>query len=363
MKLPRPRGVAASFAVVAAAIVFAAAAGPAAAWGHKKAPPPPPPPPVEQEVAVGPPVLASYALQQASAYATYMRTASAIPASFASGDAVTAALHLGVHGQDQQLQQGMVAYAAVVALQDPTFTATVREFAKLPSHRDVLIRNILTDPDYVLQLNGHDTAAGLIMAALNAQGSALKAAGEAVRQASYDIQLKASWSKKPVPDPDMQLQDAKTLSSSPLDPAADLRAELTQASAGAQSMGLSATPQEGPYSPSVVRAMALAALAILGKAGDEDIAYVQALMANGADAYCFNMAKLNLYQCLSVARPYYEDMFCLGQHGMADKGSCVIASAGPVKAALPLSASAVTAALPAVAQVGDPPAGPPQEAR
>jgi len=363
MKLLRLRSFAASFAVVGAAVVLAAAsATPAAAWGRKK-PPPPPPPPVEQEVPVGPPVLAGYVLDQASAYATYMRTASGIGSSFASGDAVAAALRLGVHGEDRQLQQGMVAYAAIVALQDPTFTATVRDFAKLPSHRDALIRNILTDPNYVLALKGHDTAAGLIMASLNAQGSALQAAGEAVRKASYDVQLKAPWSKRPVPNQDGRLQEAKLLSSSPLAPAEDLKAELTQASTGAAALGISAAPQEGPYSPSVVRAMALAALAILGKAGDQDMAYVQALLVNDADAYCFNMAKLNLYQCLSVARPYYEDMYCLGLHALDDTGRCVSAEIGhpaPEAPAAPAVAAAASASVaagpqaPAAAGAGKP---------
>jgi hypothetical protein len=35
------------------------------------------------------------------------------------------------------------------------------------------------------------------------------------------------------------------------------------------------------------------------------------------------MAKLNLYQCMAVAGPQYEDIYCLGQHGMSDTGQCV----------------------------------------
>jgi hypothetical protein len=357
MKLFRLHGFSTSFAVASAAVILAvASATPAAA--KKKPPPPPPPPPVEQEVQVGPPVLARYVLDQASAYATYMRTASGIGSSFASGDAVAAALRVGVHGDNRQLQQGMVAYAAVIALQDPTFTATIRDFAKLPSRRDAVLRNILTDPNYVLTLNGHDTAAGLVVAALNAQGAALQTAGEAVRKSSYDIQLKAPWSKKPVPNLDIRLAEAKTLATSPVEPAEDLKAQLTQASTGVAPMNFSAAPFPGPYNPSVVRAIAIAALAILGRAGDQDMAYLQPLMANDADTFCFNMARLNLYQCLSVARPYYEDVYCLGLHAMADKGRCVLSSAGPMKAALPVSSAAdLTAAVPAVASVGSPPGG------
>lgn len=40
------------------------------------------------------------------------------------------------------------------------------------------------------------------------------------------------------------------------------------------------------------------------------------------------MAKLNLYQCLAVSKPHYEDIFCLGQHILIDTGACVIKAAG-----------------------------------
>ncbi len=40
------------------------------------------------------------------------------------------------------------------------------------------------------------------------------------------------------------------------------------------------------------------------------------------------MAKLNLYQCLAVAGPHYEDVFCLGQHALIDTAQCVNKAAG-----------------------------------
>ena len=43
---------------------------------------------------------------------------------------------------------------------------------------------------------------------------------------------------------------------------------------------------------------------------------------------CMSMSKLNLYQCLAVAGPHYEDVFCLGQHAMMDTGKCMIKAAG-----------------------------------
>ena len=39
------------------------------------------------------------------------------------------------------------------------------------------------------------------------------------------------------------------------------------------------------------------------------------------------MAKLNYFQCLSVAGPHYEDVFCLGKHAIGDTAQCVVEAA------------------------------------
>jgi hypothetical protein len=50
-----------------------------------------------------------------------------------------------------------------------------------------------------------------------------------------------------------------------------------------------------------VRAAALAALAVLGAAGDEDVAKLDIVVHDKKSGFCMKMAKLNLYQCLAVA--------------------------------------------------------------
>ena len=337
----KTRSSAPSFAVMAAAFVLALAiSGPAAAFsfGKKQKEEPPPvqrQPAVEAELPVGPPVLADYVVRQASAYATYMRHASAISASFADGPSVAAALRIGAHSEQHQLQQGVVAYAAIMALQDPTFVASVRAYANRASSREQMIGYILTNPNYVMTLNGHDTAAGLIVSTLNGQAARLAAAGDRVKQMSLDIQLKAAWSKKPVPNPDQRLLEVKQLSAAPIPVDDDLRAQLLQAETGAAPMAAGGPAVAPPYSQAVVRGMALAALAVLGRAGDENMDYVMALLVNDTDGYCFNMSKLNLYQCLSVAQASYEDMYCLGLHIMDDTGHCVAAQIGQPAAMAP----------------------------
>jgi hypothetical protein len=341
----RPCAAARALALVLAALCFAgAAATPALA---KKKPPvvvaPPPPPPPEPEIPVGPPVMAGYLIDTASAFATFVRTASGMNATFPDGPSISSALKVGAVAEQHQLQQGVVAYAAIVALQDQTFVETVRGFAKHASTRDMMVRYIMDNPAYVMTLAGHDTAAARVTAAIGSQALRLKLTADQIKQESYNIQLTAAWSKKPVPDPMGRLATIKQLSSLPIVGAEDLKAQLAGAAVGSAPLPGDSSPQPPVYTDAVARGLAVAALAVLGKAGDGDLAALLPLLNAEGDSYCFNMSKLNLYQCLSVARPYYEDLYCLGLHGMGDLGRCMMNSVGMAEpAALPPTWPALT---------------------
>ena len=95
----------------------------------------------------------------------------------------------------------------------------------------------------------------------------------------------------------------------------------------------------------MTRAVALAALAVLGEVREGHDDQALALMSDTATHRCLTMAKLNLYQCLAVAGPHYEDVFCMGQHAIKDTGQCLIEAAGaPIDPAI-LAARASKAAL------------------
>jgi hypothetical protein len=91
---------------------------------------------------------------------------------------------------------------------------------------------------------------------------------------------------------------------------------------------ISAAALAPPYTPLVAKALQLAAIAALGEASDEIYDRLEALAADEPTDNCLHIAKLNLYQCLAVARPNYEDMFCTGQHAMMDTGACMVVNAG-----------------------------------
>ena len=313
----------------ARAVLLTAAVALASVLAGCETPPPPPPPPVAIAPPAPPPpiTLSNVLVERASAFRGYMARAGAITPDFKNGDQIQSSLKVGVAYEPKQLLSGVTAYAAVIALQDPAFVGDVRSFSVDPAQRRQVIAQLIADPAYAVGFKGSDTAAGLVIDTLGAEGLKVYTAGKAVKQAAYDVQ-RAAWSKASVPDRDGRLAYAKTMSAIPaLGETSDVAA-LQQASVGVQPLTLTPRAAAGPYSPVVVRGLAVAALAALGAAGDDNLATIEAVMAEPNSAMCLNMGKLNLYQCLAVAKPHYEDVFCLGQHVLMDTGQCVIKASG-----------------------------------
>jgi hypothetical protein len=280
--------------------------------------PPPPPPAV---------ALAPQVIEQAAAYRHYMTSATAISPGFADGDGVARSVQVGASYEPTQMVRGAIAYAAVVALQDKAFVDGVRVYAKDPAQRQQITYEILKNPAYVVGIVVSQRAAGGVIAALGGDGQKLYDEGKAVKQAAYDIQ-RQPWSKGEVVGRDARLAGAKSLSSAAMVGDTAETARLQQASTGAAPGAVAATPVPPPYTPTVIRGLAIAALAALGEAGEADLTSVTGLMAEPNIGACMGTSKLNLYQCLAVARPHYEDVFCLGQHALMDTGRCVIRAAG-----------------------------------
>jgi hypothetical protein len=306
-------------------------------------PPPPPPPPAPPPPLVPPPITLSDSLtRDAAAYQAYMAKVAAITPDFKSGDDVAGSLKAGDSYDTHQLLRGSIAYAAIVALQDKNFVAQVQVFAENPVSRPLLTDDITQNPNYVVGLKGADTAAGLVIASLMDQGQKLYSSGELVKQSAYSIQ-RQSWSQQLVANRDQRLADAKT--NTEVAPTSGETARLQQAAVGTTPMGLPvAAPATQPYPPVVVRGLALAALAILGEAGDDQAARTGPIVDETNTENCLGEAKLNLYQCLAVSKPHYEDIFCLGQHVMMDTGQCLMIAAGappPVYAPLAHSSTEV----------------------
>jgi hypothetical protein len=179
-----------------------------------------------------------------------------------------------------------------------------------------------------LIFKGSDRAAGLAEQAMGAPALKLFAEGKAIKQASYDMQHQ-DWSKTQVVGQPARLAMVEQQGKLPLPDAPDHMEALERVSTGQASMGSAASPVPPPYPPMVAEALQLAAIAALGEASDDMYDRLAPLAADDLGAgQCLHEAKLNLYQCLAVAKPHYEDVYCMGQHAMSDVGACLTINVG-----------------------------------
>ena len=251
---------------------------------------------------------------QAQAFESFMRRGAAISPAFAGPAGVTDALAAGAAYDPVALESGMIAYVAVAALQEPRFVAGLRASARGRARAD-LAQRLVARPDLIAELPGAAAAEARASAALSRQGEALGADGRRVKAASYGVQHQG-WANTKVADPRGRLLRVKQIANAGYRPMGDDRALLYRAVAQGPIHG-------GPATPVVQRGVALAALSVLG---DRDGG--QNLASEPKSAMCLRLAKLNFHQCLASAGPYYEDIYCLGQHAMIDPGKCVSEAGG-----------------------------------
>jgi hypothetical protein len=257
----------------------------------------------------------------ATAFQDYMSSAAHINGGFANGDAVEHSLKSAAAYQPAQLEEGMIAYGAIAALQDDRFVEGVEQAAGHGDARAAFADRLVADPGAATQIDGAAEASERIEAALGAEAAPLVSAGAQVKSAAYSVQHEA-WSKVTVADATGRLAEVKSLSAGPAAPSEAENQAMMQALAAAGPAGADATPAPR-YTALEARSLALAAESVLGHAEGADRARLSPLLSEHDSAFCLKMAKLNLYQCMAVAGPQYEDIFCLGQHAMYDTGQCV----------------------------------------
>jgi hypothetical protein len=283
-------------------------------------------------------------VELAGAFEAYMERAAGLTPSFVDGAAVHRSLEIGAAYEPRQLASGAVAYAAVAALQDPAFVESVRQYARNPVQRDQIAASLIRDPAYAVGIANSASAAGLIAAALDSHGSRVLAAGQQVKLAAYSVQ-RQNWSKATIPNREQRLANVKTLGGTLVPASSPTLDRIRSQALGQAPSAMTGTSLKPPYTPVVVRGLAVAALSALGLG--EEPAYTEAfngLLNEPSGGYCLNLSKLNLNQCLAVSKPWYEDVFCLGQHIMIDTGQCIVNAAGAPPPAVAATTAPVTAA-------------------
>ncbi|WP_313010591.1 hypothetical protein [Brevundimonas sp.] len=309
--------------------------------------------------------------EAASIYVAFLREARTIqPGGFPDPESIQAAIRKGASYDAEQLSRGLIAYGAIIAMQSPEFVAGVRQYAIDPTQRQQMVAQIVADPAYAATLPGADAAAGLIASTIGKDSVAMRAIAEGIEQDAYTIQGRSDprrrWAITPIANREVRLEGAKHLSEVNMLPSAEESAQLFAAGNSGTGLALEASRKGPPYTPAVVRSLAIAALGALGAGGDEARVNTEALTREPNSEFCLNMSKLMLFQCLAASRPSYEDIFCLGRHVTRDLATCTTEATQittiivgdpqetgapartPVAAAAPVQTSA-PAATPAVA--------------
>ncbi len=284
-----------------------------------------------------PPIALNDSVAQAAAvYVAFTRDMTTIHGGFSSPQAVQDALRRGAAYDPDQISRGIVAYATILALQSPEFVSGVRQAGATPEARRRIIERVVAEPAYATTLPGAQAAASLIMSVLERDLDALARAADSVESDAYTIQApsdpRSAWARAPLPDREARLQTIKDISARTVRPDMGEWLQLQAAADTGSGLGVSAGRlRNAPYPASVSNALAMAALAALGAAGDNARANTDALQYDRASQDCLASSKLNLFQCLAASRPSYEEVFCVGRHVMRDLATCARGAALPAR--------------------------------
>jgi hypothetical protein len=265
------------------------------------------------------------------------------------------------HNRDQ-LTRGWVAYGSSIATQSPAFVQGVRQAADYYG-RDAVIWAVTVDPSYARGLRGGQEATRLMLDSANADAARIIAVADRYQELAYSLQ-RQRWANAVAPQQAARVQRIRSLGRE----GAPASAVPSEVSPRLLVTPLSLSPATDPTAyggrrfwdalrggPDVVqvasapvtyqwranltrseaidRMAAVAALQALD-AVDTNQSAVSRLIADPRSRDCFEMAQLQLYQCMSAARFRYENAFCLGQHGLRDIGTCIGAVAQPDASAM-----------------------------
>ncbi len=287
--------------------------------------------------------------RQAASYIRYREDVAAIEAMPFNNAEVTREAHrrLSAHDADA-LSAGWVAYAALVAADQPAFAEAIEQEIKKKANRrrgelggvDGLMSSVAMDPAFLRNLPGAEDAVNAVLAMTVQDGARITELGEAFKTQAYAMQ-KTSWGKQKISPSQSRLDEAATYSRSRGAPAAPVltRAEtngvLAPALASARgewSADWGAGADQGKMTEKSAEVVIDRILNLAARYSTNSLnpKVVEAYAQNTKSERCLSMAKLTLDQCIAATRAPYEEAFCLGEHALKDVATCTgwVAGAG-----------------------------------
>ena len=266
------------------------------------------------------------------------------------------------HNRDA-MTRGWIAYGATTAAQSQTFVQGVRDAAAYYG-RDAVIWAITVDPSYARGLRGGQDATRLLIDSATADSARVTAVADQYKELAYSLQ-RQRWANAVAPQQTARVQRIRSLGAAdapavPLPDAMGSRLNVAMLSLspasdpsvfggkrfwdavhGGVSAGnvvqVASNPvtyrANPPRAPALDRMAAVATLQALD-AVNSPTSQISQLLNDPRSHDCFEMAQLQLYQCMSAAHFRYENSFCLAEHGLREVGACIGAVATPDTSAM-----------------------------
>lgn len=291
-----------------------------------------------------------------NAYAAYQSDVGELRATTPrDANTLEAAIDRVAHHNRDALTRGWIAYGAQTAAQSQAYVQGVRDAAAYYG-RDAVIWAVTVDPSYARGLRGGNEATRLMLDSAQADSQRIISVADRYQEYAYSVQ-RQRWANSVAPQQAQRVQRVRNLAREGA-PASAVPAEyaarfnvtpvsLSPASdptvyggrrfwdalrGGAEVVEVASTPTQtrvnATRGEALDRMAAVAALQALD-ATDANQSAVTRLISDPRSRDCFEMAQLQLYQCMSAARFRYENAFCMGQHGLRDIGACIGAVGQP----------------------------------
>lgn len=251
---------------------------------------------------------------------------------------------LAAYYDGDRLVDAQIAYAALVAAQNPEFIDAVRAVADYYG-TDVAAQSLMNDPLYVTGFMGADRATQSVTSAIGEDVGRMDAVGLRYRQAAYNLQTEA-WAQRRARDRQERLAAIEGASSRLTtnfrlseEMAPDVNAPTARRLGSATSLfendivtddtgpitlsALEVTVGERQLEPDERRVGQILVVAALQSIEDGDMSYMDQLLDNPAVDRCINWARLDLQQCVAAGHFKYEDAFCIAEHALADVADCL----------------------------------------
>lgn len=287
--------------------------------------------------------------ESAAVYMTFQSDAEEVAAEpFKNAGDIDSALNtLGAYNADQ-LTRGWMAYSALIASQDPEFSATVRDIEAFYG-REPVMKSFAAGNNYARSLAGGDNAVGGAIAVTDADLPKIYSSAAIVKEQGYSLQG-YGWAKSRIRNGGQRAEVVKVLqgrgkpadnmivtaltSTTPLwgENKAGIitAAATTEDVAGAVRLpafltsGFTGKREKVAFGKETVanQIASLAAMRVIG-AGSVDQARLAKVMIEPRVQSCLKMQNLQLQGCVAGVGQEFELPHCISQHTLTEVADCL----------------------------------------